>query len=108
MNAVPKASRVRLPPRRKGVRVTLGTNGNRIILATGEYPDGTLGEIFLDHSREGTFSRDMTHAFAMAVSIGLQHGVPLKTFQSSFRALRMEPDLLRMVFEELENHYPTK
>ena len=101
-------NRKRLPNKRKGIRVVLGKNKDPVHLSTGEYPDGTLGEIFLVHQREGTFGRDMLNAFAMAVSLGLQHGVTLKTFHHTFRNFNMEPDLIRSVFEELELHYGEK
>jgi hypothetical protein len=100
-------NRLRLPNRRAGIRVTLGTGSQRLSLSTGEYPDGRLGEIFLDVPKEGTFSKAMMNAFAIAVSIGLQHGIPLSDF-SRIKGISMEPDLLREVFEELEASYGPK
>ena len=101
-------NRQRLPNRRSGIRVTIGTGPNRLTLSTGEYPDGRLGEIFLDHQKEGTFGRDILNAFAMAVSLGLQHGITIETLAHSFRDFRMEPDFLREVFEVLEESYSVK
>lgn len=103
--ANPTATRTRLPNRRRGLRATLAFGVNKLHISTGEYPDGTLGEIFLDFQREGTFSRDMLHAFAMAVSVGLQHGVPLAAFQRTIANLKMEPDVLRELFKLLAGHY---
>ena len=104
--------RKRLSNRRKGLRVTIGSGTSAVTLSTGEYetvhPDlghGSLGEIFLDAPKEGSFTRDILNAFAMAVSLGLQHGVGLETFTHTFRNFTMEPDLIRQVFRELEAHY---
>jgi ribonucleoside-diphosphate reductase alpha chain len=103
------SARKRLPSKRSGIRIEIGfgmtKDKDKVHLSTGEYPDGTLGEIFLVHQREGTFGRDMLNAFAMAVSLGLQHGVSLHQFQHTFRGFSMEPDLIREVFKELETHY---
>ncbi len=101
-------NRQRLPNRRAGIRATIGTGPNRLILSTGEYPDGRLGEIFLDHQKEGTFGRDILNAFAMSVSLGLQHGIPLETLAHTFRDFHMEPDFIREVFEALEESYRKK
>lgn len=102
--------RSRLPSKRRGIRaeIGMGTSMDKVHLSTGEYSDGSLGEIFLVHQREGTFGRDMLNAFAMAVSLGLQHGVTLAQFQHTFRRFSMEPDLIREVFKELELHYEKK
>src|SRR5262249_1780393 len=61
-------------------------------LRTGEYEDGTLGEIFLDMHKEGAAFRSMTNCFAIAVSLGLQHGVPLEEFVDAFQFTRFEPN----------------
>src|SRR5439155_25247681 len=63
-----------------------------IYLRTGEYEDGTLGEIFLDMHKEGAAFRSMTNCFAIAVSLGLQHGVPLEEFLDAFLFTRFEPN----------------
>jgi ribonucleoside-diphosphate reductase alpha chain len=101
-------NRLRLPNRRAGIRVTIGTGPNRLTLSTGEYPNGRLGEIFLDHQKEGTFGRDILNAFAMAVSLGLQHGIPMETLAHTFRDFHMEPDFIREIFEALEENYGEK
>ena len=101
-------NRRKLPPKRAGIRAIIGEGTSAVHLSTGEYPDGTLGEVFLVHQREGTFGRDMLNAFAMAVSLGLQHGVTLEQFHHTFRNFKMDPDLIRGIFEELEYHYGKK
>ena len=97
--------RKRLPARRRGIGVTIGTGADEVHMSTGEYPDGSLGEVFLVHQREGTFGRSVLNAFAMAVSLGLQHGITLETFQHTYRDFKMQPDLVRGIFDELEQHY---
>ena len=100
------SERRRLPNRRRGVRLVIGSGKEKLHVSTGEYPTGELGEIFLDHQREGTFGRAMLNAFAMSVSLGLQYGVPLAAFQKTFRDFVMSPDLLRQMFLELAKTYP--
>ena len=97
--------RKRLPNRRTGHRATLRCDPYDVILQAGEYPDGTLGEIFLEVAKDGTFAKDILNAFAIAVSIGLQHGVTLEAFLHTYRNFNMEPDIVRAVFQELEQHY---
>src|SRR5207253_2073584 len=65
---------------------------HKIYLRTGEYEDGALGEIFLDMHKEGAAFRSMTNCFAIAVSLGLQHGVPLDEFVDAFLFTRFEPN----------------
>src|SRR5205085_5673957 len=65
---------------------------HKIYLRTGEYEDGTLGEIFLDMHKEGATFRSMTNCFAIAISLGLQHGVPLEEFVDAFLFTRFEPN----------------
>ena len=100
----PKAFRTRLPHRRIGIRANVA----EMQLSTGEYPDGTLGEIFLTMPKEGTFSKDILSAFAMAVSIGLQHGVSLDCYAHAFRDFAMQPDYVRGAFALLEEAYSPK
>ena len=85
--------------------MNVGEGRDVLTLSTGVYPDGTLGEIFLDYQREGTFGRDVMGAFAMAVSIALQHGTPISAFIRRFKDYDMQPDLMRSIFQELERHY---
>ena len=61
-------------------------------IRTGEYEDGTLGEIFIDMHKEGAAFRSMTNCFAIAVSLGLQHGVPLEEYIDAFLFTRFEPN----------------
>ncbi len=86
------ARRRRLPDRRAGYTQKARIGNHKIYLRTGEYEDGTLGEIFLDMHKEGAAFRSMTNAFAIAVSLGLQHGVPLEEFVDAFVFTRFEPN----------------
>jgi len=95
------AARRRLPNRRRGIRVEMPSGHGSVHLSTGEYEDGTLGEIFLSASKEGSFTRGILSAFAVAVSVGLQHGTPLSAFVHTLREHKMDPDLVRTVFAEL-------
>ncbi|WP_437677431.1 vitamin B12-dependent ribonucleotide reductase [Sorangium sp. So ce131] len=83
--------RFRLPRKRKGFTQEARVGGHKIYLRTGEYDDGTLGEIFIDLHKEGAAFRSMMNCFAMAVSIGLQYGVPLETFVEQYTFTRFEP-----------------
>jgi ribonucleoside-diphosphate reductase alpha chain len=83
--------RYRLPKRRAGFTQEARIGGQKVYLRTGEYEDGTLGEIFVDLAKEGAAFRSMMNCFAMAVSIGLQHGVPLKDYVDMFTFMRFEP-----------------
>jgi hypothetical protein len=65
--------------------------GQKVYLRTGDYPDGRLGEIFIDMHKEGATFRSLMNNFAIAVSLGLQHGVPLEEFVHAFTATRFEP-----------------
>ncbi len=86
------AKRRRLPHRRKGYTQKALIGGHKVYLRTGEYPDGTLGEIFLDMHKEGAAFRSMMNCFAIAVSLGLQHGVPLEEYVEAFVFTRFEPN----------------
>ena len=83
--------RHKLPNERRGVTVKASVGGHKIYIHTGEYEDGKLGEIFLDMSKEGATMRSIANNFAIAVSIGLQHGVPLEEFVDAFTFTRFEP-----------------
>ncbi|HRN91211.1 MAG TPA: vitamin B12-dependent ribonucleotide reductase [Ferruginibacter sp.] len=80
-----------LPAKRKGFTQKAKINGQALFLRTGEYNDGTLGEIFIDMSKEGATMRSMLNCFAIAVSIGLQYGVPLEEYVEKFVFTRFEP-----------------
>ncbi|HEY1375336.1 MAG TPA: HNH endonuclease, partial [Gemmataceae bacterium] len=84
--------RRRLPDRRAGYTQKARIGNHKMYLRTGEYEDGTLGEIFVDMHKEGAAFRSMTNCFAIAVSLGLQHGVPLDEFVDAFLFTRFEPN----------------
>jgi ribonucleoside-diphosphate reductase alpha chain len=86
------AHRRRLPDRRAGYTQKARVGNHKVYLRTGEYEDGTLGEIFLDMHKEGAAFRSMTNCFAIAISLGLQHGVPLEEFVDAFQFTRFEPN----------------
>jgi len=83
--------RRRLPRKRSGFTQEARVAGHKIYLRTGEYEDSTLGEIFIDMHKEGAAFRSLMNCFAIAVSLGLQHGVPLKEFVDVFTFTRFEP-----------------
>ena len=68
-----------------------GVAGHKVYIRTGEYEDGTLGEVFIDMHKEGAAYRSMMNCFAISVSLGLQYGVPLKEFVDKFTFTRFEP-----------------
>jgi ribonucleoside-diphosphate reductase alpha chain len=80
-----------LPAKRRGFTQKAKINGQAIFLRTGEYTDGTVGEIFIDMAKEGATMRSMLNCFAIAISIGLQYGVPLEEFVEKFVFTRFEP-----------------
>jgi ribonucleoside-diphosphate reductase alpha chain len=80
-----------LPAKRFGFTQKAKINGQALFLRTGEYSDGTLGEIFIDMAKEGATMRSMLNCFAIAISIGLQYGVPLEEFVEKFVFTRFEP-----------------
>jgi len=85
------ASRRRLPLRRNGYTQKAKIGGQSVYLRTGEYENGQLGEIFIDIHREGAAFRSLMNCFAIAISLGLQHGVPLEEFVDAFVFTRFEP-----------------
>jgi ribonucleoside-diphosphate reductase alpha chain len=86
-----KSHREKLPERRKGYTQKAIVGGHKVYLRTGEYADGSLGEIFIDMHKEGAGFRAMMNNFAIAVSVGLQYGVPLEEFVEAFTFTRFEP-----------------
>ena len=86
-----KATRERLPHRRKGYTQKAVVGGHKVYLRSGEYEDGRLGEIFIDMHKEGAAFRSLMNNFAIAISIGLQYGVPLEEFVDAFTFTRFEP-----------------
>ncbi|MYK32567.1 MAG: vitamin B12-dependent ribonucleotide reductase, partial [Boseongicola sp. SB0670_bin_30] len=83
--------RNRMPERRRGYTQKAIVGGHKVYLRTGEYGDGSLGEIFIDMHKEGAGFRAMMNNFAIAVSVGLQYGVPLEEFVDAFTFTRFEP-----------------
>ncbi len=86
------AKRRKLPNRRAGYTQKAIVGGHKVYLRTGDYSDGTIGEIFLDMHREGAAFRSLMNSFAIAVSLGLQHGVPLEEYVDAFLFSRFEPN----------------
>lgn len=108
-----------LPARRHGFTQKAAVGNHTLFLRTGEYPDGRLGEIFIDMPRQSPAMRSMMNQFAIAISIALQHGVPLQAFVDGFRMSQFEPSghvegshhietatsVLDYIFRELSAHY---
>jgi ribonucleoside-diphosphate reductase alpha chain len=88
---IQKSHREKLPERRKGYTQKAIVGGHKVYLRTGEYEDGKLGEIFIDMHKEGAGFRAMMNNFAIAVSVGLQYGVPLEEFVDAFTFTKFEP-----------------
>ncbi|MCC6913497.1 MAG: vitamin B12-dependent ribonucleotide reductase [Rhodospirillaceae bacterium] len=111
--------RQRLPDRRKGYTQKAVVGGHKVYIRTGEYDDGKLGEVFIDMHKEGAAFRSLMNNFAIAISIGLQYGVPLEEYVDAFTFTRFEPagavqgnssikmatSLLDYVFRELAVSY---
>ena len=85
------ARRRELPARRAGYTQKAAVGGHRLYLRTGEYDDGSLGEVFIALHKEGAAFRGLMDNFAIAVSLGLQHGVPLEAFVEAFTFTRFGP-----------------
>jgi ribonucleoside-diphosphate reductase alpha chain len=113
------AKRRPLPSRRDGYTQKADLGGHKIYLRTGEYEDGSLGEVFLDMHKEGAAFRSLMNCFAIAISIGLQYGVPLEEFVEAFTFTRFEPNgvvkghdnikmatsVIDLIFRELAMNY---
>ena len=95
--------REKLPDRRKGYTQKAVVGGHKVYLRTGEYDDGRLGEIFIDMHKEGAAFRSLMNNFAIAISIGLQYGVPLEEFVDAFTFTRFEPAGLVHGNEHIKN-----
>ncbi|MCS6893147.1 MAG: adenosylcobalamin-dependent ribonucleoside-diphosphate reductase, partial [Deltaproteobacteria bacterium] len=116
---VSKKTRKPLPMRRSGFTQKVRLGGQKVYLRTGEYEDGQLGEIFIDLSKEGAALRSIMNHFAIAVSIGLQYGVPLEEYVDAFIFTKYEPSgpvvgspyiktatsISDYIFRELAIHY---
>jgi ribonucleoside-diphosphate reductase alpha chain len=96
-------ARDRLPGRRKGYTQKAVVGGHKVYLRTGEYEDGKLGEIFIDMHKEGAALRAMMNNFAIAISVGLQYGVPLEEFVDAFTFTRFEPAGMVQGNESIKN-----
>jgi ribonucleoside-diphosphate reductase alpha chain len=95
--------REKLPNRRKGYTQKAIVGGHKIYLKTGEYEDGRLGEIFLDMHKEGAAFRSLMNNFAIAISLGLQYGVPLEEYVEAFTFTRFEPAGIVMGNDAIKN-----
>ena len=84
-------ARERLPDRRTGYTQKAVVGGHKVYLHTGEYKDGRIGEIFIDMHKEGAAFRSLMNNFAIAISVGLQYGVPLEEYVDAFTFTRFEP-----------------
>jgi ribonucleoside-diphosphate reductase alpha chain len=95
--------RDKLPSRRKGYTQKAIVGGHKVYLRTGEYEDGRLGEIFIDMHKEGAAFRAMMNNFAIAISLGLQYGVPLDEYVEAFTFTRFEPAGMVMGNDRIKN-----
>jgi ribonucleoside-diphosphate reductase alpha chain len=84
--------REKMPDRRKGYTQKAVVGGHKVYLRTGEYDDGRIGEIFIDMHKEGAALRSIINNFAIAISLGLQYGVPLEEYVDAFTFTRFEPN----------------
>ncbi len=91
MNSEKISKRFSMPDRRKGYIQKATIGDHKVYLHTGEYEDGKIGEIFIDTSKEGELVKALMNNFAIAVSLGLQYGVPLDEFISAFVGTKFEP-----------------
>jgi ribonucleoside-diphosphate reductase alpha chain len=98
-----RAEREKLPHRRKSYTQKAVVGGHKVYLHTGEYEDGHLGEIFIDMHKEGAAFRSLMNNFAIAISIGLQYGVPLEEFVDAFTFTRFEPAGLVIGNDSIKN-----
>ncbi len=96
-------SREKLPGRRKGYTQKATVGGHKVYLTTGEYEDGRIGEIFIDMHKEGAAFRSLMNNFAIAISLGLQYGVPLEEYVDAFTFTRFEPAGLVQGNETIKN-----
>jgi ribonucleoside-diphosphate reductase alpha chain len=100
---VREQERQKMPARRKGYTQKATVGGHKVYLRTGEYEDGELGEIFIDMHKEGAAFRSLMNNFAIAISLGLQYGVPLEEYVEAFTFTRFEPAGLVTGNETIKN-----
>ncbi len=98
-----RAKREKLPGRRKGYTQKAEVGGHKVYLRTGEYEDGTIGEIFIDMHKEGAAFRSLMNNFAIAISLGLQYGVPLEEYVEAFVFTKFEPAGLVLGNDSIKN-----
>ncbi|MCA9848273.1 MAG: vitamin B12-dependent ribonucleotide reductase, partial [Dehalococcoidia bacterium] len=91
VTVVPRGERIKMPDRRSGYTQKAKVGGHTIYIHTGEYKDGQLGEVFVDTAKDGAAFRSLMNCFAIAVSMGLQYGVPLEKFVDTFVFTKFEP-----------------
>ncbi|WP_310620185.1 vitamin B12-dependent ribonucleotide reductase [Flexibacterium corallicola] len=96
-------TREKLPNRRKGYTQKASVGGHKVYLTTGEYEDGRIGEIFIDMHKEGAAFRSLMNNFAIAISLGLQYGVPLDEYVDAFTFTRFEPAGMVMGNDAIKN-----
>ncbi|WP_068312241.1 vitamin B12-dependent ribonucleotide reductase [Polycladidibacter hongkongensis] len=96
-------TREKLPNRRKGYTQKASVGGHKVYLTTGEYQDGRIGEIFIDMHKEGAAFRSLMNNFAIAISLGLQYGVPLEEYVDAFTFTRFEPAGMVMGNDAIKN-----
>ncbi|MEO1793101.1 MAG: vitamin B12-dependent ribonucleotide reductase, partial [Pseudomonadota bacterium] len=95
--------REKMPGRRKGYTQKAVVGGHKVYLTTGEYEDGRIGEIFIDMHKEGAAFRSLMNNFAIAISLGLQYGVPLEEYVDAFTFTRFEPQGLVQGNDTIKN-----
>jgi len=88
---IERGTKLNMPTKRRGVTIEASIAGQKMFLRTGEYDDGKLGELFIDSFKEGASYRSLLNCFAVAISVGLQYGVPLEKYVDSFTFTRFEP-----------------
>ncbi|WP_295559652.1 vitamin B12-dependent ribonucleotide reductase, partial [uncultured Hyphomicrobium sp.] len=98
-----RSEREKMPGRRKGYTQKASVGGHKVYLRTGEYDNGELGEIFIDMHKEGAAFRSLMNNFAIAISLGLQYGVPLEEYVEAFTFTRFEPAGLVQGNETIKN-----
>jgi hypothetical protein len=97
--------RQKLPNRRAIFTFTVGEGMQKVYVSVGEYRDGKPGELWLESNKEGTWTRDILHALALSISLGLQHGVTWEQFAHTYRHLEMESDTVREIFRRIGEEY---
>ncbi|MDH4467139.1 MAG: vitamin B12-dependent ribonucleotide reductase [Bacteriovoracaceae bacterium] len=97
-----ESNRKSLPNRRNGYTQKANVGGHKVYLRTGEYEEGTLGEIFIDMHKEGAAYRSLMNCFSIAISLGLQYGVPLEEFVEAFTFTRFEPNGMVMGHDNIK------